>query len=51
MVKDKDFKKCDQAGFCKRNRAYADSAAAAGSTWAAPYSLHPDTVAFEEERL
>lgn len=51
MVKDKDFKKCDQSGFCKRNRAYADSAEAASSTWAAPYSLHPDTVAFKDGQL
>ena len=51
MVKEKDFKKCDQSGFCKRNRAYADNAAAAGSTWAAPYSLHPDTVAFKDGQL
>ncbi|SPO06023.1 related to glucosidase II, alpha subunit [Cephalotrichum gorgonifer] len=51
MVKEKDFKKCDQAGFCRRNRAYADKAAAAGSTWAAPYSLHPDTISFKDGQL
>ena len=50
-MKEKDFKKCDQSGFCKRNRAYADNADAAGSTWAAPYSLHPDTVAFKDGQL
>ena len=38
-VKHENFKTCDQSGFCKRNRAYADQAAAEGSKWASPYRL------------
>lgn len=34
-----DFKTCDQAGFCKRTRALADRAVAAGSQWTTPYTL------------
>jgi alpha 1,3-glucosidase len=38
-VKRHDFKTCDQSGFCKRNRALADRAAEAGSSWQSPYEL------------
>ncbi|KAH8177168.1 glycosyl hydrolases family 31 domain-containing protein [Sarocladium implicatum] len=50
-VKEKDFKKCDQSGFCKRNRAFADDATAQSSTWASPYNLLPETIAFKDGQL
>ncbi|CAK7268779.1 glucosidase II [Sporothrix epigloea] len=46
-VKENDFKKCDQSGFCKRNRAYADRAAANGALWTSPYNILPESAAFE----
>ncbi|KAH6691335.1 neutral alpha-glucosidase AB [Plectosphaerella plurivora] len=50
-VKENDFKKCHQSGFCKRNRDYADSASAQGSSWVAPYSINPDTVSLKDGQL
>jgi len=50
-VKENDFKKCEQSGFCKRNRAYADKAAAQGSVWAAPYKILPEQVSFKDGSL
>lgn len=44
MVKHENFKTCDQSGFCKRNRAYADNAAAQSSSWTSPYKIDPQTV-------
>ncbi|KAK4191718.1 2 subunit alpha glucosidase [Podospora australis] len=44
-VKEHDFKKCDQAGFCKRNRAYADHAIAS-SSWQSPYTIDPNSGSF-----
>jgi len=41
-VKEHDFKKCNQAGFCKRNRAYADNALAS-SAWQSPYNILPES--------
>lgn len=38
-VKHEGFKTCDQSGFCKRNRAYADNATALGSSWRSPYTI------------
>ncbi|BGP24904.1 alpha 1,3-glucosidase, glycoside hydrolase family 31 protein [Rhodotorula toruloides] len=38
-VKRHDFKTCDQSGFCKRNRALADRAGQAGTSWQSPYEL------------
>ena len=49
MVKHENFKTCDQSGFCKRNRLYADSAGA--SVWASPYQLDPNTINFENGQL
>lgn len=46
MVKHENFKTCDQSGFCKRNRAYADNAATLGNTWASPYKLDPNSIKF-----
>ncbi|KAI9850961.1 MAG: hypothetical protein M1838_004746 [Thelocarpon superellum] len=50
-VKHENFKTCNQSGFCKRNRAYADAAGALGSSWEAPYSLAPDSVQLENGQL
>ncbi|TLD13836.1 uncharacterized protein PgNI_02799 [Pyricularia grisea] len=49
MVKEHDFKKCDQSGFCKRNRAYAD--AATSSTWSSPYNVFSESVALKDGKL
>ncbi|KAK3988617.1 2 subunit alpha glucosidase [Cladorrhinum sp. PSN332] len=46
-VKEHDFKKCHQSGFCSRNRAYADHALAA-SSWQSPYTILPDSGAFKD---
>ncbi|KAH7192012.1 glycosyl hydrolases family 31-domain-containing protein [Fusarium flagelliforme] len=50
-VKENDFKKCNQSGFCKRNRAYADTALAQGSNWKTPYEITADSVTFENGKL
>ena len=44
MVKHENFKTCEQSGFCKRNRAYADNVATHGNTWGSPYTLDPNSV-------
>ncbi|KAG6197668.1 hypothetical protein E4U10_008057 [Claviceps purpurea] len=46
-VKEHDFKKCDQSGFCKRSRAFADKASET-STWNSPYAVIPESVNFKE---
>ena len=43
-VKHENFKTCDQSGFCKRNRAFADHVTASGSSWTSPYTVLPNTV-------
>lgn len=48
-VKEHDFKKCNQAGFCRRNREFADNAGA--STWQSPYNILPDTVSLKDGQL
>ncbi|KAH8664191.1 alpha glucosidase-like protein [Xylariales sp. PMI_506] len=48
MVKENDFKKCHQSGFCKRNRAYADHAIAQASSWLAPYKIFSETASFKD---
>ncbi|KAL7795387.1 glycoside hydrolase family 31 protein [Trichoderma ceciliae] len=50
-VKEHDFKKCDQAGFCKRNRAYADDAASQRSTWVSPYQVVIDPPSLKDGQL
>ncbi|KAH7165805.1 family 31 glycoside hydrolase [Dactylonectria macrodidyma] len=50
-VKENDFKKCHQAGFCKRNRAYADDAASQSSNWKSPYSLRADSGSLKDGQL
>lgn len=47
MVKENDFKKCHQSGFCKRNRAYADRAVAQGASWQPPYKIAADKASFK----
>ncbi|KAJ2891410.1 putative glycoside hydrolase family 31 protein [Zalerion maritima] len=51
MVKEHDFKKCNQAGFCKRNRQLADTAAESGSSWTSPYALSPDSISVKEGQV
>ncbi|KAK3325593.1 glycosyl hydrolases family 31-domain-containing protein [Apodospora peruviana] len=46
-VKEHDFKKCDQSGFCKRNRAFADHALGSGH-WQSPYNILPETKSFKD---
>ncbi|PCD22025.1 hypothetical protein AU210_015827 [Fusarium oxysporum f. sp. radicis-cucumerinum] len=50
-VKENDFKKCHQSGFCKRNRHYADRASAQGPKWVAPYNIKPETVSLKDGQL
>lgn len=50
-VKEHDFKKCHQSGFCARNRAYADQATAEGSSWISPYVVLSDSVSFSDGQL
>ncbi len=45
------FKTCDQSGFCKRNRAYADTAAQLGSKWESPYKLDAKSLTFKDGQL
>jgi alpha 1,3-glucosidase len=49
-VKHENFKTCDQSGFCKRNRQYADHVSAS-SSWVSPYALDPATIAFKKGQL
>ncbi|KOS17078.1 Glucosidase 2 subunit alpha [Escovopsis weberi] len=46
-VKEHDFKKCHQSGFCSRNRAYADEAVAQSATWSSPYAIIPESVSLK----
>jgi mannosyl-oligosaccharide alpha-1,3-glucosidase len=50
MVKHENFKTCDQSGFCKRNRQFADAAAADGA-WKSPYALDASTIRFDNGQL
>lgn len=49
MVKHENFKTCDQSGFCKRNRQFADHAAS--SSWSSPYALDPASLQFKDGQL
>ncbi|KIW29067.1 uncharacterized protein PV07_04910 [Cladophialophora immunda] len=51
MVKHHDFKRCDQSGFCKRNRALADSMTEKGSPESSPYQLDAASIKFKDGRL
>ncbi len=46
-VKEHDFKKCHQSGFCTRNRAFADHALAS-SSWQSPYNIAPESASFQD---
>ncbi|TQS37751.1 hypothetical protein Golomagni_01762 [Golovinomyces magnicellulatus] len=50
-VKHENFKKCDQSGFCKRNRHLADSAADQGVNWKTPYRLARDSLRWNNGQL
>ena len=50
-VKHHDFKTCQQAGFCKRQQAYADAATSSGSSWVSPYVLSSDSIALKDGKL
>jgi alpha 1,3-glucosidase len=50
MVKHENFKTCDQSGFCKRNRAFADDVAQAAH-WNSPYNLDPSSITFKNGQL
>jgi alpha 1,3-glucosidase len=47
-VKHADFKTCVQSGFCRRNRALADQAIAAGPAWTSPYELETENMKLEQ---
>jgi mannosyl-oligosaccharide alpha-1,3-glucosidase len=50
MVKHENFKTCDQSGFCKRNRQYAD-AVTADKSFTSPYALDPSSIRFGNGQL
>lgn len=50
MVKHENFKTCDQSGFCKRNRQFADSVNA-NKQWNSPYALDASTIKFQNGQL
>jgi alpha 1,3-glucosidase len=50
-VKHENFKTCDQSGFCKRNRQYADKATGLGSQWEAPYRITPESLTWKNGQL
>jgi len=43
-VKRENFKTCEQSGFCKRNRDYADAVSAQGTSFKSPYILDSKTL-------
>ncbi|KMU74661.1 neutral alpha-glucosidase AB [Coccidioides immitis RMSCC 3703] len=51
MVKHENFKTCSQSGFCKRNRALADSISDKGPSWSSPYKLDPSSISFKNGQL
>ncbi|KAK6581909.1 hypothetical protein PZA11_005606 [Diplocarpon coronariae] len=50
-VKHENFKTCDQSGFCKRNRRYADTASELGKKWESPYKIAPESLRWSEGQL
>jgi alpha 1,3-glucosidase len=48
-VKHHDFKTCEQSGFCKRNRQYADDVSS--GSWTSPYELDSKSIAFKDGQL
>ena len=51
MVKHENFKTCEQSGFCTRNRGYADSVTAKGSSWTSPYRIDGNSLQAKDGRL
>ncbi len=51
MVKHHDFKRCDQSGFCRRNRALADDMTSKGSPATSPYQLEPNSIRLKNGQL
>ena len=51
MVKHHDFKRCDQSGFCKRNRALADDMTSKGGPASSPYQLEPSSIKLKNGQL
>ncbi|KAL0258999.1 glucosidase II [Diplodia seriata] len=51
MVKHELFKTCNQSGFCKRNRDFADNAQSLATNWQSPYNLDPASVTFAKGQL
>ncbi|EFQ91733.1 hypothetical protein CFE70_006353 [Pyrenophora teres f. teres 0-1] len=49
-VKHENFKTCEQSGFCKRNRQFADDVSAS-SSWSSPYVLDPASLTFKDGQL
>lgn len=49
-MKHENFKRCDQSGFCKRNRAFADTASSS-SSWSSPYVLDTASISFNKGQL
>jgi alpha 1,3-glucosidase len=49
MVKHEDFKRCDQSGFCTRQRAYADLAHLQGPHYNSEYAVVVGTVKSKDE--
>ena len=50
-VKHEGFKTCEQSGFCKRNRAYADLVATLGNSWTSPYTLSSKTLKIDNGHI
>jgi mannosyl-oligosaccharide alpha-1,3-glucosidase len=50
-VKHKDFKRCEQSGFCTRNRKLADSVAANGDPYLSPYHVDPKSIKASKGQL
>ena len=51
MVKHANFKTCEQSGFCKRNRAYADSITSSASAETSPDHLDASSITFANGQL
>ena len=51
MVKHENFKTCDQSGFCKRNRAFADEATSRRSSWVSPYRIDAKGLTVKEGQV
>jgi mannosyl-oligosaccharide alpha-1,3-glucosidase len=49
-MSDKRFKTSSESGFCRRGRALASRAKAAGTSWKSPYSVHTGTVSIDSQR-